>query len=79
MAFETGEQLTERLIMATQHAAAATLAAAIISARGRAISPDKALEIHNDIRLSLFRPLSPSGHYEEWLKTKDARMKMIVE
>jgi hypothetical protein len=65
-----GADLT-RLINATQNAAAATLAAALITASGSPHSVDEALELLRDIQYSLHPGnFSGSGNYQAWQKTK---------
>jgi hypothetical protein len=67
---EIGADLT-RLINATQHAAAATLAAALITASGRPHSVDEALELVRDIQYSLYPAnYRNSGQYQAWEKSK---------
>jgi hypothetical protein len=70
----TGVDLAQ-LINATQHVAAATLAAALITAAGRPHSVDEALNLLHDIQYSLhpgsFLPGSPgSGPYQAWQQSK---------
>jgi hypothetical protein len=69
-------QSLTRLTDATRHSAVATLAAAIISARGRPISVEEALEIAHTVRLAMF-PASAGGMAEEWKRTKAERLARV--
>jgi len=65
-------QLTE----ATKQQAVATLASAIIAASGRPHSIQQALDIARDIQFAMY-PAPQYGHYQEWEKTKDAKLKKV--
>jgi hypothetical protein len=61
----------QKLINATQHAAAANLAAALITASARPHSVDEAIALVRDIQYSLNPAnLSNTGPYQAWQKTK---------
>ena len=64
------------LISVTRHSAVATLAAAIITARGKPISIEEALEINNDLHMAMF-PRADGGALREWQKTKDAKLAKV--
>jgi hypothetical protein len=53
--------------------AAATLAAAIISAAGRPVSVHEALEVQRDIQFSMYG--GELKAYEEWVMTKNRRLR----
>jgi len=65
-------QLTE----ATKQQAIATMTAAIIAASGRPHSIQQALDIARDIHFAMF-PVPNSGAYQDWAKTKDARLNKV--
>jgi hypothetical protein len=65
-----------QLTAATRQQNAVTLAAAIITASGRPHSIEQALEIQRDIYFALYGDRS-TGAYQEWEKTKDARLKKV--
>jgi hypothetical protein len=54
----------------------ATLAAAIITASGKPHSIQQALEIQTDLYWAQ-NPDPGSGAYQEWAKTKDARLTKV--
>jgi hypothetical protein len=59
-----------KLVAAVQTNAAATLAAAIITASGRAHSVSEAVKVLHDIQFSLW-PLYGHGVYDNWKKQAD--------
>jgi hypothetical protein len=59
----------QRLINASQKAAAATIVAALITASGRPHSVDLALELLRDVEFSLY-PQPNLGAYQTWLQNK---------
>lgn len=65
-----------RLTDALKWQTAATVASAIITASGRPYSIAEALEIVNDVRFAL-NPEPNFAPYQEWEKTKDARLTKI--
>jgi hypothetical protein len=65
-----------QLIEATKQQAIATLAAAIITQSERPWSIEQAMELANDIHMAMY-PAPNYGHYQEWVKTKDARLKKV--
>ena len=69
-------QSLERLVAATQQSAIATLAAAIVAARGKPTSINEVLEISHDLHMAMFPPHG-SGMLKEWMKTKDQRLAKV--
>jgi hypothetical protein len=66
----TGVDLAQ-LINATQNAAAATLAAALITAAGRPHSVDEAINLLRDIQYSLHPGnFANTGPYQAWQQSK---------
>jgi hypothetical protein len=65
-----------RLTDALKWQTAATLAAAIITASGRPYSVAEALEVLNDVRFAL-NPEPNFAPYQEWEKTKEARLSKV--
>jgi hypothetical protein len=65
-----------KLVNATQQSAIATLAAAVISARGKPVSIAEVLEISRDLQYAMF-PVRELGIYKEWEKTKAERVAQI--
>jgi hypothetical protein len=69
----TGVDLA-KLINATQHAAAATLTAALITAAGRPHSVDEAMNLHRDVMYSLYPAnFMNSAEYQTWQQHKQTR------
>jgi hypothetical protein len=69
-------QVFAQLTEATKLQAGVTLAAAIITASGRPCSIEEALAIANDVFFAMY-PAPNLGIYQEWVKTKDARLKKV--
>ena len=67
MAVATEMQIAAQALEATRTAAAATLAAALISAAGRPHSVDEAMKLVRDIQWSLW-PNDNYGAYKDWKK-----------
>lgn len=55
---------------------AATLASAIVIAAGRPHSIQEAIDIARDVQFALY-PAPSYGTYQEWAKTKEARLREI--
>jgi hypothetical protein len=68
--------MDDALIEATKRQTAATLAAAIIAASGRPWSIEQTLGLDRDI-YNAMHPIPNSGIYQEWAKTKEARLSKI--
>jgi hypothetical protein len=66
-----------KLVSATQTAAIATLAASIVSARGKPTSINEVLAIANDLQFAMFP--EPSGPYKEWAKTRAERLAKVYD
>lgn len=69
----------DRLIAAIHAQTAATLAAAIIAARGKPISVKDALEITHTVQLSIQPPPPGTGIGAQWAKDKDAKQAKVWE
>jgi len=69
-------QSLEKLISATRESAVATLAAAIVTARGKPISINEVLAISHDLHMVMF-PRTNTGMYQEWVKTKIERLAKV--
>ena len=67
-----------KLVNSTQLSAIATLAAAIVGAKGKPTSIKEVMEISNDLQMAMF-PQTGSGAYQEWVKTRDARLAKVYE
>jgi hypothetical protein len=55
---------------------AATIAAALVSASGKPHSIEQILEIVTDVQFAM-NPQPNHGSYQQWAKTKDARLKKV--
>ncbi|MBV9977850.1 MAG: hypothetical protein JO105_20875 [Hyphomicrobiales bacterium] len=66
------------LAEATKQQMVATLTAAIIIASGKPRSIAEVLEIAHDIQFAT-HPAPNVGAYQEWAKTKDARLRKVHE
>jgi hypothetical protein len=62
-------QSMDKLIHATQQSTVATLAAAIVVARGKPTSIQDVLDVMYNLNFAIF-PTPSRGHYQEWLQTK---------
>ena len=72
-------QSIQRLENALKASATATLAAAVINAAHRPISIQEAMDIQRDIYFATYSgEFTGNGVYQEWAKTKDARLKKVV-
>jgi hypothetical protein len=64
---------------ARKASAVATVAAAVISNAGRALTIQEALDVQRDIYFATYGgELAGHGSYQEWAKTKETRLNTII-
>jgi hypothetical protein len=72
------DQDTARLIRAMTQNSAATLAAAIVAARGKPVSIQQVLDIARDVHFAI-EPAPGNGAYDAWVRTKHEHLSKVYD
>jgi len=68
----------DKLLNSNKNLAAATLAAAIVTARGKPTSISEVVEIYKDLRFAMY-PAPNYKVYKEWAETKDEKLAKVYD